>query len=304
MKPIKIDFVDFWPSFHKKDNYFFHLLSQRFNVFIDTTDPDVVFGSYDFNQKREILKYDNHRSLKVYYTGESDEPRGYPYNIQFTQRRGLERSDHMRIPLWVFFCSWFGENNHVLSRDPSYLVPYVGLDKSKIDLEAIYDSKKRFCNFIYADETAERIKWFDAISQIGKVDSAGKLRNNIGGSITGRGDQIYKQIFMSEYLFSLAIENRGIDGYATEKLLHPMSVISIPIYWGDPNIHLDINVDSIIDLRNKNIKEIQEEVFYLMSDKNRYLDKLSKPWFAIDHRQQYLNNVLDFIEQAINKIQK
>lgn len=299
MKTIKINFVDFWPSFHKKDNYFFHLLSQKFDVLIDDVDPDIVFGSYDFGKKQEILKYEKHRSLKAYYTGESDAPRGYPYDINFTQRRGIEDINHMRIPLWAFFCSWFGENNHILNRDPSYLTPYKGLDKSKVDLEAIYDARKRFCNFIYVDETIERVKWFDSISQIGTVDSAGKLRNNLGMTIAGRGDQIYKQIFMSEHLFSLGIENCGIDGYATEKLLHPMSVVSIPIYWGDTNVHLDVNINSIIDLRNKDIKDAQEEVSYISSTKNRYLDKLSNPWFILDHRKTYMSDVLDFIEHAM-----
>ncbi len=295
---IKINFVDFWTDFHKKDNYFYHLLRQKFDVILEENDPDVVIGSYDYNNKKEILRYKDHRCLKVYYTGESDPPRGFPYDIEFTQRR-IDNQNHMRLPLWAFFCSWFGENTHVICRDPSYLTPYEGLDKNKIDLEKVFDSKKGFCNFIYADATPERNKWFDAISKISKVDSAGILKNNLNYRIQGRGDQIFKQIFMADHLFSLAIENCSVDGYATEKLLHPMAVLSIPIYWGDSNIHKDVNVDSIVDLRNRNEKDVLDEISFLLSSKNRYLDKLSKSWFLTDHREVYKKQTLNFIVDAM-----
>ena len=295
---IKINFVDFWPDFHKKDNYFYHLLRQRFNVIIEENDPDVVIGSFDYGNKREILKYANHRCLKIYYTGENDALRGYPYDIEFTQHR-IDDQNQMRLPLWAFFCSWFGENTHVVCRDPSYLIPYRGLDKDKVDLEKIYDSKQKFCNFIYADSTPERNKWFDIISKVEKIDAAGLLKNNLNYRIIGRGDQIFKQAFMADYLFTLAIENCSVDGYATEKLLHPMSVLSIPIYWGDSNIQKDINIDSIVDLRNKSDGEVIDEILYLKSSKNRYLDKLGKKWFVEDHTSIYKNETLDFVINAM-----
>lgn len=297
-KKIKINFVDFWPNFQKKDNYFFHLLSQEYEVFLDEIDPDVVIGSYGFSNEKEIFRYKDHRSLKIYYTGEKDGPKSHPYDACMTQHR-IEDKNHFRIPLWAFFTSWFDEMPFVHSRDPSFLMPWRALDKSRLDLEEIFDSKKRFCSFIYADLTNERKKWFDIFGTVGHIDSAGSCLNNMGGKIPGRGDQIYKLAFLSDYYFSLSIENSCVDGYVTEKLLHPMTSITIPAYWGDPNIDEDINIESIIDLR-KSTNEILDELRSLSNKKN-YLDKLSKPWFNIDHDKRYKKDALNFIKTLLLK---
>ena len=128
-KKIKIDFVDFWPDFHKKDNYFYHLLSQNYDVLIDSLDPDIVIGSFGFSKNRDIKRYENHRCLKVYYSGENDGPRS-EYDINITQWREIDSKTHMRMPLWAFFISWFDEIPLVHSRDPSFLVPWSSLNKS------------------------------------------------------------------------------------------------------------------------------------------------------------------------------
>jgi hypothetical protein len=299
MKELRIDFVDFWPNFHKKDNYFYHLLSQEYLVKIDEVNPDIVFGSYGYDRFRQIEKYKDHRSLKIFFTGENDGPRGGPYDVNMTQHR-CDSENHMRIPLWAFFTSWFDEVSFVHNRDPSFLTPWKALDKRKVDLESIVDAKKRFCCFVYADLTTERKKWFDAIKQLEEVDAAGKCLNNTGGSIPGRGDQIYKLAFLSEYFFSLAVENSCVNGYSTEKLLHPMSMLTIPMYWGDPNVHEDINIDSVIDLR-KDPKDVIDELRMLVSNKRNYIDKLSIPWFNIDHSKRYREDTLKFIKNSAMK---
>ena len=44
-KVIKIDFVDFWSGFEKKDNYFIHLLRRYSNHYFinDTNNPEILF---------------------------------------------------------------------------------------------------------------------------------------------------------------------------------------------------------------------------------------------------------------------
>lgn len=296
---LRVNFVDFWDNFYKRDNYFYHLLSQKYEVLIDENNPDIVFGSF-FNQRKGISVYQNHPCLKVYYTGENDGLKDFPYDVCITQHRIEENDKHFRIPLWVLFTSWFEELNFIHHRDPSYLVTWGSLDKSKLDLEKIVESKKRFCSFIYADLTSERKYWYDTISNISRVDAAGSALNNCSGTIPGRGDQIYKLSFLSDFLFSLSIENSRVNGYATEKILHPMSTLTIPLYWGDPNIQEDFNVDSFVDLR-KTTNEVLEEVKELLANKKYYLDKLSKSWFLNDHSKRYKEHSLNFIENSMNK---
>jgi glyoxylate carboligase len=53
--------------------------------------------------------------------------------------------------------------------------------------------------------------------------------NNIGYIVDN------KRQFQSEYKFSIAFENNAhrpqYPGYTTEKIMEPMTVNSIPIYW-------------------------------------------------------------------------
>jgi len=299
-KKLRINFVDFWPSFHKKDNYFFHLLNQDYDVSIEENEPDLVIGSYGFQANKEILKYEKQSCLRIYYTGESDAPRS-GYNLNITQRRGIQDKNHLRLPLWAFFCSWFGENPLVHQRDPSYLVPILSLDKAKSDLEAIRDSKQKFCNFLYADLTNERDKWFKTLSSLSHVESSGRAHNNTGGGLIGRGDQVFKIAYLSDFLFTLAIENCEVDGYLTEKMIHPMAANSIPIYWGDPNFHFDFNSESVIDARRLGVTETIEEIRYLCSSKNAWIDKMSKPWFKRHDFDFTPDKVLHFIQLGLQE---
>ena len=54
MKEIRIDFVDFWDNMNKTNNYFFRLLSRKYNVIIDCVNPDLIFYS-DYGSN--YLKY-------------------------------------------------------------------------------------------------------------------------------------------------------------------------------------------------------------------------------------------------------
>lgn len=41
-KKLKLDFADFWPGFQKRDNFFVHLLSQRYQLVFDE-EPEILF---------------------------------------------------------------------------------------------------------------------------------------------------------------------------------------------------------------------------------------------------------------------
>jgi len=298
---LKVNFVDFWPDFQKNDNYFYHLLSTKYTVYVDDVDPDIVFGSYGFSSTREIERYANHRCLKVYYTGESDGPRAYPYDVNITQWRDVKLDTHFRLPLWAFFCAWFDERPLSHQRDPSVLCPIGNLIKPNADFEKIFDQKKKFCSFLYADGTHERNFWFEQVNRISPVESAGSFRNNTGFRVSGRGDQIHKLNYMSEFFFTLAIENKNVNGYLTEKMLHPLSVFSIPIYWGDSSVTLDFNEKCFIDVRNKNPDIVLDEIRSLINDKNLYVEKMIEPRIDIKKCDFSPEKVLNFLENSLEK---
>jgi hypothetical protein len=56
-----------------------------------------------------------------------------------------------------------------------------------------------------------------------------------------------KRAYLARCKFTIAFENESSLGYATEKILEPLLMGSIPIYWGDPAIEEDFNPACLIN---------------------------------------------------------
>ena len=135
------------------------------------------------------------------------------------------------------------------------------------------------------------------------VDCGGSLLNNTGRKIKGRGDQKWKIKYISKFRFNIAFENEIGEGYVTEKILHPMSVNSIPIYWGSDLVNQDFNSESFINARNyENDEELIDGILDLENNKELYMEKLAKPWFKDNKFPEHAlpQNVLKFINEVLN----
>lgn len=75
------------------------------------------------------------------------------------------------------------------------------------------------------------------------VASGDRYANNVGGPVPDKRDVI------KDYLFNIAFKNTSYLGYTTETIAEPWIEGSIPIYWGDPKISVDINPDCFINLQ-------------------------------------------------------
>tara|TARA_R110000824_G_scaffold240980_1_gene429631 strand:+ start:5331 stop:6254 length:924 start_codon:yes stop_codon:yes gene_type:complete len=305
MKKIKINFVDFWPNFQKTDNYFYHLLSLKYQVEIEEEDPDIVFFSVDYFKSRERNKYLNHRSKKVFFTGENVRPNfDGPASIEHPNYSiGLadiaftfDYSDdprNYRLPLWAFYTDWFslGYNEN---RDPAYLVPLERI------LNRVHIPKSRFCNFLFSNNSGERVNILRVVEQYNAVTCAGSLLNNTGYKIPGRGDQIQKIEFISKFKFTIAAENSKHDGYTTEKMIHPLSVGSIPIYWGSDRVTEEFNEKAFINANKMSQSDLLESILELDSDDSLYRKMINEPIFPDGRIPEYVfpENVLEFIEDS------
>ena len=85
-----------------------------------------------------------------------------------------------------------------------------------------------------------RNEFFRRLSQYKRVDSGGKLFNNVGGRVAD------KQAFLAECRFTIAFENESHPGYTSEKVAEPMLTDTIPIYWGDPLVGNDFDTRSFL----------------------------------------------------------
>lgn len=307
MTPIKINFVDFWPNFVKDDNYFYNLLKTKYNVEIVDHDPDLLFFSVDYQKRRERDRYINHRCKKIFYTGENVRPNhDFPGSIEYPNY-SIGKCDYSfsfdespdprnyRLPLWALFVNWFGAPNSEY-RDQSYLIPLEDLlERKKLE-------KTKFCNFVFSNTSGKRLDILESVMNYKNVDCAGRLKNNVGYQIPGRGDQRHKIDFLRDYKFTIAAENSSNPGYVTEKIIHPLSVGSIPIYWGSKSVSDDFNDKAFINVHDfDSMEEVLELIKEIDSDNELYNKFLSEPIFKNNEIPACAlpENVLHYIEKRI-----
>ncbi len=249
---IKIDFSDFWGGFDKTNNYFYNLLKEEFDVEI-SNNPDYLFFSVFGNQ------HQNYKCTKIFYTGENvAPPLGYcQWSFSF------EYSDDPR--------------NYRL---PHYLLydGYYELLRDKVIEESM--ANRKFCNFVVSNGNCqERNQFAQELSKYKKVDSGGRWMNNIGYAVDD------KLKFQSEYKFSIAFENNAYrpqhPGYTTEKIMQPMTVNSIPLYWGNPLISKEFNTKSFVNFYDFGYtSNMIEYIIELDNNNAKYLEMLKTPWFT------------------------
>lgn len=303
---IKINFVDFWPGFRKTDNYFFHLLNTKYNVVIDEDNPDILFFSVDYARRRERDRYKNKKCKRVFFTGENVRPnfdsddsieyKNYSIgksDIAFTFDYSDDKRNY-RFPLWAFYTNWFN-SVYIPDRDPAYLV-----DTECFKQRSIIGNKNLFCNFLFSNPSGERINILNLVQKYKPVHCPGRLMNNCK-PIGGRGDQIEKINFISRFKFTIAAENSQYDGYTTEKMIHPLSVGSIPIYWGSNRVTEEFNEKAFINANKLSGYDLLKNIIEIDQNDNLYHDIISQPIFRNNQIPEYVlpENVLEYIERSI-----
>lgn len=152
--------------------------------------------------------------------------------------------------------------------------------------EKILNTPKRnkFCGAVISHPKkidGFRINFINELNKYKRVDMGGLYKNNIGGRVK---DKIK---FLSQYKFSIAMENSMADGYITEKISDSFIAGTIPIYYGDYVFDEYINPKSFIFI--KGIKDMKNKIDYIIRiDKNDELYKnISKENILIDNNFVY-----------------
>jgi hypothetical protein len=227
------------------------------------------------------------KAIKIYFTGENDVPdfNFCDYAIGFHHISFEDR--YLRFPLYLLYDE------------------YKELAKDKIVDDNL--AKRKFCNFVYSNANHSdplREEFFHALSKYKKIDSGGRLLNNIGAPVED------KLQFIKDYKFTIAFENSSVSGYTTEKIMQPMTVRSMPIYWGNENVSKDFNEKSFINISSfDSIDKAIEEIIRLDNDDEAYLTKLSEPWQtdaqrAANHEAELLAFLSNIFEQPKEKAKR
>ncbi|XP_067128756.1 alpha-(1,3)-fucosyltransferase 10-like isoform X1 [Centruroides vittatus] len=124
---------------------------------------------------------------------------------------------------------------------------------------------------------SERDAYVKELMKYIKIDSYGKCLHNkdlpkrLSDPVESMDNEEFWEI-LSRYKFSLAFENAVCDDYITEKLWRPLTVGSVPIYYGSPSIKdwLPHSNSVILATDFNSPKHLADYIHFLNSNKTAY----------------------------------
>jgi len=223
--------------------------------------------------------------VRVMFTAESDTP-DYTVSDYTISPRIWDDPRHLQVPGYVM-------------RGPAEKII-----KRQDDPEHILAAKTKFCSFVVDSynprKNQNRPDFFDLLSRYQRVESGGKLRNNIGGRLP-HGTRA-KLEFIRPCKFNICFENACKPGYATEKIYDAMAARCLPIYWGDPTIAQQFNPKSFLNRADFPSDEaLVEKIIELDRDDAKYLEFMRQPYLPNDKPTIYFdrNRICDFFEKIV-----
>lgn len=266
MKAIKVALVDSWCEDSPEENFLLRILRRHYQLQFSDSPDFVFFSVYGRNHQRF------RDCVKILFSYEVCFPDFAYCDYALTLERITVPGRHFRAPY-----AW-------------------GLDDSVNDrgrwLADHATRPRKFCNFIYTNASRGegailRQRFCERLARYRPVDCPGPVLNNMRDAITPRfGNWAEgKLAFLRDYRFTIAFENIRYPGYITEKLIQPLVVGSVPIYWGAPDIGLDFNPRSFLDSATygDDLDALVDAVVALDRDEDAYRAMLAEPPLAGGH---------------------
>lgn len=256
MQTVKVKFDQLYKGFNTSDNFFTRQLSAKYEVKI-SDDPDFYFFSHPVYGSKNYSKYKCHR---IFLGGENIRADWNICDYVLDSDFYVNNPRQKRWPLWAYW---------------SWSLAQMNQQKSFTNL----NDKKKFCCMVVSNPTCkERNQFFHKLSKYKKVDSGGRFLNNIGFPVENKIE------FIKDYKFVISFENSSFPGYTTEKLIEPLIVNSIPIYWGNQVVGKDFNTDSFINIKDAfQFDEAINKIIELDNDQEKYLIMRNEPCF-VNHK--------------------
>lgn len=288
-KPIlKIKMVDFWTGIqsYEKERYL-SLFRSEYEVIEVTKSPDILLYSC-FGD--EHLEYENVPCLFI--CGENIVPdfNSCDYAISTLKIHYADKN------LWVPESFWAERI-------------------SKIEQNSMDPCKRKFCSFIYSNDTAgegarKRRDFCSLLMQkYAHVDCPGKILHNLDtDELAARSDNAdwhsSKIRFLSNYKFNIAFENSNAPGYITEKLVDCYMAKTIPIYWGSLGDVAPYPKESMICANDyPNLEDLCARVMEVNDNDELYLSILAANPFIEENQKNMVDfsaRIKDFIKKVVN----
>jgi len=288
---MKVWFASFWGKFDVYDNVFTYALSQKYDVEVTPDNPDIVISNHF------VERYQN--AKMIYFSGEPFYDIGV--NDYALTSFYIDEPNYFRFPLYLLYAYEYYKCGYTNSYDEILYKKYY-IDRS------ILDDKSEFCSYVArgaGHPECRRTPFFEKLNEYKFVASMGDHFRNTepipgeSGTIMG---SINKCEILKYFKFNMAFENsmeyNGKIGYATEKIYEPMMALTIPIYWGNPEVHKDFNTKSFINWNDYGSDEkVIERIIEIDNDDDLYMDYMKENYSANDElfKIDYLVNIFEEI---------
>ena len=238
-------------------------LENNFNLKFEEQNPDyLIYNVFDNEDKNP--NYHNAIRIAIYTENVMPDINYADYIISHYHINYLDRCFKYNVFLW--------ENSRNIDKKRKEVI------KSPI--------RKKFCAAIISNcQSKFRLDFINKLSKYKKVDMGGKCLNNIDRKIK---DKIK---FLTEYKFSIAMENSYGDGYISEKIIHSFLAGTLPIYYGDYIIDEYINPKTFILIKGE--KDIDSKIEYIKkidNDNELYLSILKQKPIVDDNYRNRIDN--------------
>jgi hypothetical protein len=278
LESLKINFADMWSDFDKTNNFFYQILSQRYQLEISKDPQLLIYSCFGYDHM-------NYHCAKLFYTAENLKTNfdGCDYSISF---ENLNSDKQYHLPYYAIRVL---EANSLSKLEKIY-------DKQEAQL--ILNEKEEFCCTVVSNPNATiRNDFFYQLNKVKKVNSGGRFNNNIGGPTSD------KRSFCKSHKFVFAFENEKENGYCTEKITDAFLSDAIPIYFGDPTVTEVFNSRRFInydDFADK--EELVQTILDIDSNDEKFIEIITEPVFKNAQTPSFFNTVelLDFISKCVD----
>ena len=310
MKPkLRYDIIFFGNQQHKAS--FFELvqarlhaiLTQQFDAVINKQSPQLVFA----------LRYRFPKQVEDFYQ--------QLFQLRRTIKLGVQ-------VVWVSFENSFNDNaflsnlypisklfdytiKHAAPSTKNILISSLFAPDSSIPPQQLNHPKTRFCNFVYSNALGsgaqQRMTFCKKLMAYKHIDCPGKVLNNMDTPLPY--GQSAKLDFLSHYKFTIAFENDMHNWYVSEKIVHPLRVRSIPIYYGcrqaakiyNPKSFINVHDYPSFDACIEHIKAVDQDpalmAQYLQANPNGHVASLLNPEFARQKAAKQLLTIAAYARQ-------
>jgi len=297
--------------------YFQWILEDKYEVIIDSENPEVVFYSnvWFTTEKEDLLtgKLARDQSSygpevkKIFISGEQVPSHGGILNQGENHfvigPQPEEHPRYLRAQITNNVSVWGLYHESKLASTPLDFL----LDKRNVD--DIFNTKKHFCGVVQGSIIPARVEIFKKLSAYKFVRACGNWITNVPyEEIAVRagidGDAYLTKIkFLENCKFSIQFQSGNLAYYTQEKLLHGLVSNTIPVFWGNDKVLEDgWNPESFINSHDYNsFNEVVERVKQVDQDDNLYKKMVSEPIFVDNKLPYYMEKeyIFNFLEKVI-----